>query len=467
MTLFSNLEQFKNRIFTTYSEGGEHTYGDVIGLSDTIFSHIGHRTLIFCLCKNQPGALAGYISFLRNNIVPLMLDASLNRELLNELLNKYKPEYLWLPNEQVPTIERSNLVFSILNYSLVKLEWENTINLAKDLAMLLTTSGSTGSPKLVRLSHNNILANAMSIAEYLEINEDERPITSLPIHYSFGLSIINSHLLKGANILLTDRSVVEKEFWLFLREHKATSFSGVPYTYQILKRLRYFNMELPSIKTLTQAGGKLNDKLNKEYSEHSIATNKRFFVMYGQTEATARMGYLPIEYTLTKLGSIGIPIPGGEFSLANDLREEIKNPGEIGELVYKGENVSLGYAECVEDLSKGDENGGVLYTGDLAYFDKDGFFYVVGRKKRFIKIYGNRINLDHAERMLEEAFSGCACIGNDDKMIIYTTNEAEIKNIKVFISSKMKINHAAFSVRYIEKIPKNSSGKTVYSKLRI
>jgi len=467
MSFFNNLEWFKENILINYSEGECYTYQNIINISDEIYSQINHRTLVFCLCKNHPGAMAGYISFLRNKVVPVMLDASLDDELLNELIDDYKPEYLWLPQEQLIENFKENVVFSTLNYSLVKLKIDTPFILHDDLALLLTTSGSTGSPKLVRLSYENLKTNAESIAQYLDIDKSERPITALPMNYSFGMSIINSHLIKGATVLLTSRALMEKEFWSFLRDQKATSFSGVPYTYEILKKLRFFRMELPSLKTLTQAGGKLNNELVKEFSLFCRNTGKRFFVMYGQTEASPRMSYLPPEYALAKLGSMGIPIPGGDFSLIDDNGEEIHNAEVIGELVYKGRNVSLGYAEKGDDLQKGDDNKGVLYTGDLAKRDEDGFFYIVGRKKRFIKLYGNRVNLDETERMLKNIITGCACNGVDDHMIIYITDESRTDEVKEYISAKTKINHVAFSVKYIPEIPVNSSGKTIYSKLEI
>ena len=188
-------------------------------------------------------------------------------------------------------------------------------NLYKDLGLLLTTSGSTGSPKLVRLSYENVKANAESIAEYLSIDENERPITSLPMYYSYGISVINSHYIKDATLLLTDHPVIQKLFWMFAQDEKATSIAGVPFTYEMLRRLRIFKMDLPYLKTMTQAGGKLNAKLAKEYIENAQATGKRFFVMYGQTEATARMSYLPLDKALEKYASIGIAIPGGRFAI--------------------------------------------------------------------------------------------------------------------------------------------------------
>lgn len=442
-----------------------YTYQNLIEISDEIYGYINHKTLVFCLCKNQIGSLCGYISFISNKVVPLMLDASLNRELLRSLINTYQPEYLWLPYDIIDEFSFGQLIFSKLDFALIKLEYDKYFTLNDDLALLLTTSGSTGSPKLVRISYNNLKANAESIAEYLSIDKNERPITTLPMSYSFGISIINSHLLKGASILLTSKSLMEREFWDFFKKQKATSLSGVPYTFEILKKLRFFQMDLPSLKALTQAGGKLNNELIKEFAEYSQKYSKQFIVMYGQTEATARMSYLPSKYSLLKIGSMGIPIPGGEFSLIDENSNLIEGSEITGELIYKGKNVSMGYAENGNDLQKSDENLGVLYTGDLAKRDDDNFYYIVGRKKRFIKLFGNRVNLDETEQLLKSIIPECACSGEDDQMKIYITDKTRTDEVRVFISTKMGIHHSAFIIKHIESIPKNSSGKTIYSNL--
>ena len=278
-----------------------------------------------------------------------------------------------------------------------------------DLALLLTTSGSVGSPKFVRQSYKNIAANTASIVEYLHLDTAERAITSLPMNYTFGISVINSHLMVGATLVLSPYTIMQREFWTLMSEQKVTSLSGVPYTYEMLDKLRFMRRDLPDLHTLTQAGGKLSPELHQKFAEYAQAQGKSFVVMYGQTEATARMSYLPPELSLTKVGSMGIAVPGGKFSLIDADNQQIIEPGVVGELVYEGDNVTLGYAQSRGDLAKGDEFGGRLLTGDMARFDEDGFFYVVGRKKRFLKIFGNRVNLDETERLIKSHFCDLDC----------------------------------------------------------
>ncbi len=446
--------------------GQEYSYAVLDKACNDLVSQVNRRCLVFNLCSNTIGSLVGYTGFLNARIVPLMLDDNIDAELLDNFLNLYKPDYLWLPKSRADKFA-GKVVYEAFDYALLEREDKSVFPLHEDLALLLTTSGSTGSPKLVRQSYANIKANFDSIVEYLKIDATERPITTLPMNYTYGISILNSHLAVGASIILTTKTLMQREFWDAFSQYKATSFGGVPYTYEMLNRLRFFNRDLPSLKTMTQAGGKLSPELHKKFAEFASENGKQFIVMYGQTEATARMAYLPAEKSIEKYGSMGVAIPSGKFSLIDVDGNEVTEPEIVGELVYEGANVTLGYAEKGEDLAKGDERFGKLITGDMAKRDADGFYYVVGRKKRFLKIFGNRVNLDETERLIKHHFDGldCACAGKDDAMYIFITDEAKIKEVKTFVAEKSHINHSAFNVQYIEAVPKNESGKTVYTGL--
>ena len=457
--------KFNNRTAILQDDGTAVSYKDLANFSTQVGRLIGSRCLAFILCRNVIGSLASYVACLDNKIVPLLLDASLADELYSNLQDTYKPQYIFMPVELAKASDR--VIFEKNGYVITKTNYDEGYPLNDDLALLLTTSGSTGSPKLVRQSFENIKANAEAIVEYLGLDDTERPITTLPMNYSYGLSIINSHLLAGATILLTNKTLMQKEFWNFFRNESATSFGGVPYTYEILDRLRFYRMDLPSLKTMTQAGGKLSLSLHKKFAEYAAQNCKRFFVMYGQTEATARMAYLPYEISLAKVGSVGGAIPGGEITLIDTNGNKITEQDVIGELVYRGSNVTLGYAECGEDLAKGDERRGVLFTGDMAKRDADGFYYIVGRKKRFLKIFGNRVNLDETESMIKSAFPDldCACAGIDDHMYIFTTNEKKASEMRSYIAEKTQLNPSAFKTVVVDHIPKNAAGKKLYASL--
>lgn len=462
-----NLNQFKNNIAVITENGEKITYEQLNKYCRELTDQIGKRCLVFNLCKNEIGSLVGYIGFLNAGIVPVMLKADLDDELLSECINTYKPDFLHVPLDIAQKFKDCEKVYTHLDYALLKTPYNNVFELNDELALLLTTSGSTGSPKLVRQSYKNIRANTASIIKYLEIDEKERAITTLPMNYTYGISIINTHLMAGASLVLTEKGLMQKEFWQQLKESEATSFGGVPYTYEMLDRLRFFRMQLPFLTTLTQAGGKLAPVLHEKFAKWAQENNKKFVVMYGQTEATARMSYLPPEKAVEKYGSMGIAIPGGKFSLIDVNGVDITEPETVGELVYEGDNVTLGYAENGTDLKKGDERGGRLVTGDMAKFDKDGFFYIVGRKKRFLKIFGNRVNLDETERMIKSNFNNidCACCGKDDMMSIFLTDSVYNERVLNFMTLKTGLNRAAFKIHDIDEIPKNEAGKTLYKEL--
>ena len=417
-----DIDKYGSHLAIIADDGRKLTYAELGELVSERSHSFQRGVLQFCLCKNTIESVVEYLACLEAGAPVVMLDASKDAETIENLRQIYKP---------------------------------GVTKCHPDLAVCLTTSGSTGSPKLVRLRLRNIIANAESIAEYLRIDANERPITMLPMYYSYGLSIINSHLLKGATILLTDKSYAQRELWNFLRENEATSMSGVPYTWEMLRRLRFMRMDLPSVRTMTQAGGKLNAEIALEYIRWAKSVGKQFIVMYGQTEATARMSYLPWEHAEEKSASIGVAIPGGTFSLADD-----------GELIYQGENVSLGYAESAEDLMKGDENHGVLHTGDMARMDEDGFYYITGRKKRFVKVWGNRCNLDQVEQLVKPITTTCACAGVDDHITVFVTKGGLEKEIKDMLASKTGLNPIAFAVKVIESIPVKDSGKIDYQLLQ-
>ncbi len=467
MEIFEHLNEINKNTCVITDNDQIYSYSEIYNYCKSFSDKIANKSLVVILSSNTIGSLIGYLGCIENASVPLLLDSKLKLDYLNHLVEIYKPNYIWIPKNRISEFPHYNIELELLDYILLKFNEQIQQDIYPGLRLLLTTSGSTGSPKLVRLSKDNITANTESIVEYLNIVETDKAITVLPINYSFGLSIINTHLYKGAIILLTEKSIMEKDFWSFFNKYEASTLSGVPYTFEMLKKLRFFDMDLSSLKTITQAGGKLRVELVKEYFSYSISKGINFFVMYGQTEATARMSYLPPNKCFEKYGSIGVAIPRGAFHLIDEKGEKITSANTQGELVYVGPNVSLGYAEHRIDLIKGDENNKELITGDIAFYDNDGFYYIVGRKKRFIKLFGNRLNLDEIEQIVKHDFRECACVGVDDKLSIYVVNSESIdlKEFKKNISSKLNIHFSAINIIEINEIPKNPSGKIIYSNL--
>jgi acyl-coenzyme A synthetase/AMP-(fatty) acid ligase len=464
MSFFDKLD-YGESVASIDKTGDMVTYNRLLYDADVVAEKIDDRRLVFLMCRNCIESVAGYVGFLRNKIVPVLVNDTIAMSLLDNLLEKYHPVYFYLPSEKAKDVPGVSIYVNG-SYTLLKLSYTEDYCIHPELALLLTTSGSTGSPKLVRQSYNNIKANTESIIQYLGITEDDRAITTLPMSYTYGLSILNTHLYKGASVVLTDASFMEKRFWDLMKNKKATTFGGVPYTYEMLKRLRFEKIEIPDLRYITQAGGKLSKELTHEFIDICKKKNIKFIIMYGQTEATARMSYVPWEFAEEKDSSIGIAIPGGTFFLKDDNGNVIETEETTGELVYTGKNVTLGYAENRFDLERGDENNGILYTGDMAKRDKDGFYYIVGRKKRFLKLFGNRVNLDEVEGLLRKEGFDCACAGEDDQMRIYSTNGEDNEKIETFIYGHTDINRNGFKICVIGKIPRNESGKIVYSILK-
>ena len=338
---------------------------------------------------------------------------------------------------------------------------ESAHRLHPDLALLLSTSGSTGSPKLVRLSRRNLVANATAIADCLPIRETDRAATTLPMAYCYGLSVVHSHLLRGAALILTDRSVVDDEFWALFRRHRGTSFAGVPYTFDMLERIGFEGTDLPDLRYVTQAGGRLSPERVRNFSALGDCNGWQLFVMYGATEATARMAYLPPELAQSRPSSIGRPIPGGSFTI--EPVDGWSDP-DVGELVYRGPNVMMGYAHSGADLALG-KSVDTLHTGDIARRAPDGLYEVIGRSSRFVKLYGLRIDLQRVEAALSEDGVTAFCTDGDDRLLVAAVGHGEHAVQRITVSAS-GLPAAAIRVVTVDELPLLPSGKPDYQAVR-
>lgn len=447
-------------------EGMQLTYGELAEMMDTVGVQVEPRSLVIQLCKNTVGSVVGYLGFIEHDAVPVTLNAKIDQELLESLLNIYTPAYIWAPVEEVSRFEFEK-VYETYGYALLKTGKER-YPLNKELQLCMTTSGSTGSPKLVRYKKGNLEANAKNVAIAFGWTEKERPVCDLGMQYTMGLNVINTHLYVGATVLLTTYNLMSGNFWDYIREKKATNFTGVPFSYDIFRRLHFERMALPDLRTLSQGGGKLTDAMFKQLAEYADKSGKRFIASFGTTETSARMACLPAELATTKTGSIGRAIPEGELFLIDENGAVLTETVAEGELCYKGPNVTMGYALCKEDLMKGDEFHGVYHTGDLARRDEDGCYYVTGRLSRFLKLLSYRVSLDQSERLIQQEFSiECACAGTDQRMNIYITDESRRADVLEFISTKTGLFKNLFKVFVVPGIPRNEAGKIQYSQLPV
>ena len=443
------------------SYGNSLGYGQIISLAETIVHKVPPRSLFFILTRNDIGGIAMVMSVILSGNVPLILSENTESRLLENLIDTYGPQFIVKPSD-VPdeTAITEHFGYAIESTGVAPCKMHT------ELSHLLPTSGSTGSPKLVRHKYDNIEAAGLNISTFFGLTASDRPLMVLPLHYTMGLSMVFSHLKVGATILITDLNMTDPRFWKFLKEERATSFTGVPFSYEILDKMRFTRMKLTDLTLLTQGGGKMPAELNLKFAEYCRDNGKKWIATYGQSEGTARMAWLPPEYAIPKMGSIGIAVPNGKLMLRDSDGNIIEESPATGEMCYAGRNVTMGYARSRDDLALGDERKGFLPTGDIAYRDADGFYYIRGRMGRFLKIYGNRIGLDECEQIVKSAVHGeCACTGNDALLIVYLTDADDSENAKNALVEALHLPANAIETRVIGSLPKNEAGKILYAKL--
>ncbi len=267
------------------------------------------------------------------------------------------------------------------------------------LAEIIFTSGSTGEPKGVMITHKNIIVNTNSIIQYLQLTGDDTIEIVLPFYYCYGLSLLHTHLKVGGSVVFNNNFMFLGQVINDLQTYGCTGFAGVPSHFQVLlRKSRSFKTTVfPKLRYVTQAGGKLHKVFIKEFMDSHPELN--FYVMYGQTEATARLSYLPPERLEEKLGSLGIAIPGVELEIVDDSGKMIQKSGTVGEIVARGDNIMAGYLGDPDGTDQTLKNGW-LHTGDLAYRDDEGYFYHIARKREIIKVGGKRISPKEIEEVI-------------------------------------------------------------------
>jgi len=461
MNFLQEIEKYNSNICMIDADGKALYYEDVLKISEKMTMNLEKRSLIFVLANNHTEFVISYIGFFKKGLVQVLLNANIDLDQLKNLIKTYSPKYIFIPSSRTKDFKNYEVIASLDEHKILMLNKKKSYSINKDLALLLNTSGSTGSKKFARISYENIYDNTKNIIKYLGINQKHKTVTTMPPFYTYGLSIINTHLYSGASIIVTNLRVVEKAFWKLLQEQQVTSFGGVPYFYEMIKKLNFNKISLPSLKYFTQAGGPLNNELTEYFLQYAEAHNISFVVMYGQVEATSRISYLPYNVSRKKIGSIGVPIPGGKIYLKSDQSDD----DEKGEIVYKGKNVSMGYANNFEDLIKKDENHGKLETGDLAMKDKEGYLYITGRKSRDVKLFGHRVNLDELQQILSKKGYNCLCCGNDNKVTIFHVNKNYNNLVLKDLSKITNIHLSCFKLKRIKEFPLNDVGKFSYKEL--
>lgn len=403
------------------------------------------RSLFFVYPRSDIDSVVEIIALLESNHVFCLLDPAITNSSKKNLNKRYEPNYEFFDGR----------ISKISN---------NKVSMHSELKLLLTTSGSTGNPKLVKLTMENILNNAQAISQSLSISIHDIACGHLALHYAFGFSVITSHLLSGARVRLTNHSFIDSELWKLIRADKVTHLPGVPFNFHIMLRFGCERLKIPSVKSVAQAGGALDLESKKKLYDWMNSNQGKLYIMYGQTEAAPRISTLQPEKFINSPNSVGESLPGG--------RIEILNPDKdgVGEVIYIGPNVMMGYAETKNDLITEDNMHKKLNTGDFGYIDKFNQLVLKGRSKKLTKVFGIRVNTDDIELLLMTKFD-TAVLEKDNKIKIFIggLDKVSFEEKKPHILNLLKENFSvpiqAYEIICIDKVPKTERGKTNYKEL--
>ena len=466
MRLFKSFSKFKNNIAIIDNEQSKLSYKEVLNKINEVKKKVRKRSLILIISQNTLGSLLSYIFCVLNNHVGIIINSKTSKNNIIKICKNYQPNFIFISKKTKSILKNiCTEDCSLFDQVLMKNKLKKKIKLNNNLSLLLSTSGSMGSLKFVKLSRKNLKYNADSIIRYLNINNKDSTITNLPISYSYMLSVVNTHLDVGGTIIISNYSLIEKGFWKIYKNSSATSFNGVPYTYEILTKIGLKNIKINSLKYLTHAGGKIEKSKLKEIIRFCKKSGIKFFSMYGQTEASPRISYLKPEFAEKKIGSIGKGIPGTSIYVINNVGRKISKPFEEGEIVCEGKNVFMGYSKSYSDLKNPNEENFKLKTGDLGFVDKDGFFYITSRVNKIAKIFGNRVDLGDLESLMNQKGYNIVCTSDNKKIFIFTEKKYSKKNLKNTISNITNLNNSSFEIIKLKYFPRTSNNKINYNEL--
>lgn len=436
-------------------KGNRATYKELAEKAEGIGKYIEERSLILILCDHQMETLEFIYMMLYLNRVPLLLASDINEEMLEHLTAVYKPQYIYCSHKE-NIHGRYHHELGLKNHVLVETN-RTGYETHPELALLLSTSGTTGSAKLVRLSYANLYDNAKQVCLHLGIKRGQKGLSPLPFYHVYGLTFCIQHWHCGATVLVTEELAIGRKFHDFYIRERANNFAATPYTYHMLQKIRFWDQEkLNYLHCALCAGAQIP---KEEHKELVSIMQEKFWNMYGTTESTAIVLGIHFNENSMKLGSIGKAV--------GNVKTDVEHG--TNELVIKSKSVCMGYAEHGSQLAEGDINHGILHTGDVVCVDEDGCFYITGRLKRFVKILDRRISLDDIESYLNNKYADIdfACIGKDDRIFLFYTEMENMsdKEVSSLLDRSMKIPSRFVSFMHLKSLPRNETGKTDYRRL--
>lgn len=431
-----NIKKYKlKKAFIDPIKNLSVTYNQLSQINEQISKKIKKNSVTIMLTDDDFYCYPMYVALFNSPTILILLDYNLFKGEISSLSKRFNANYLVL-RSSVKIQSNENKIYDYGNFSIYKTK-KNFLNLNAANKLLISTSGTSQKPKFVRLSKKNIFNNTKNIISNLKINYRDTTITTLPIAYSYGLSILNTHLMIGSKIIINSFSIYEKNFWKLIKNYKIKSFGAVPFMYENFIKYSLNLLNKSGLNYISLAGGHLDIGLLRILGATCKLNNISLIKMYGQTEASPRISHLEWRNFFNKILSVGKPLKGYKILIKK------KRDSKVGEINLRGKNVCLGYAKNYKDLLKGNRNKNFLNTGDYGFLDSEGYLYISGRRKNFFKIFGKRINIYQLKEILQKEKVICSFKNENNNLIInISKNDNKISNVKIkkIISKSTKIN---------------------------
>jgi acyl-CoA synthetase (AMP-forming)/AMP-acid ligase II len=445
------LDQYGNRVALIDGTTQETlTYAELQRLAGRVAARLpARRSLIVLMARNDIGAVVALIAALQAGHAVWILRSGASASWLKQLVDTFRPYCVLAPtDEQLLDDVSAGVEEMVRGYVCHRVSTEPS-QIHPELAIILSTSGSLGPPKGVRLSSCNFAINADQIAQSLSLEEHDRSLLFLPISYTYGLSVLNAHLSTGGSIVLEQRTVLDKRLWNSVSAHNCTLLAGVSATYDILRKVQADWFQNSTLRAVTHSGSRLSPATLIWLRDRLQYRNVDVFKMYGMTEATARMAILPPTEFAANMDAVGRPVVGGAVAIGDD-----------GEIIYSGDNVMLGYAESALCLTEVDSCSGVLHTADIGHVDAQGLLHVSGRLDRHVKSFGYRINLDEVELYFEDLATVAATF-KDDRILLHWTGALpdKIRARKDALLERLHLPPQAVELKIVHNLRRSDSGK--------
>ena len=441
------------------SNGKSRTYYDLEKNAKAVKKLMNKaKCCVLILADRSIEVVSMYYYCYANNDVPFVMDERTDIKLLNVLLQNYQFSYVFCHSKYNSYFDNYDLIYNDADYNLLRIS-KMVYPIHKDLAVLMSTSGSTGSSKSVRITYENLRVACEASARFYRVSKDDVGLLVPPLCYCFGQVFVLMNFMMGAKLAVTNSTIFEPDFWTFFDNERVNGFFCVPYTATQLLRLGFFSSDRQDIKYICQGGGKSDINVEKEFINGPLSKHANFYIVYGQTEAVM-ISSLATQFLDSKRGSVGVGLP--------NISVSIKDGKANGEIVVKGRNISMGYANNYEDLSRGDDFRGVLYTGDIGEIDEDGFLFIKGRSSRFSKIAGIRFSHDEIER-IASGFAKKAdvvCVGDDSVIVLLVVGDVNVDDFCKSICSRIHLDKRYLRIIISSEIPLLPNGKIDYSMIK-